>query len=337
MNVSRLRDLSDKQKLNLYKFIEDESENFYQSYEYNHYINHCFNYIDYSLVCYEGNKIYGYIPQWVRNKCIESIPWRDRGGPITKCETAETYLIKATDELSKKIHRPFIWRNYFNSSLKTNREFVKVSINTLSFRKKSVYDAVTTKVRNKLKLARKNELTCKIGPLNSEKVDSFYKLFFGNRKKFGVPVYCKYIFQNLYKILKEDNVINLEVLCKDKTVLSSMIFFAYKGCIIDAYAASSKVGKQLNANDFAIFKMLEFCVSNNYNIFDFGADSRQQNSLISYKLKWGGESEEVINSSNEVFSDIDHHNRKYDFVRFVLRHSPDFVYKLFSKLIIGVI
>lgn len=308
----------------------------YQSIEFSSVIDNVFNYTNYSLVAFDDNgDVVGYLPQWKKGAIIESVPWRDKGGPV--CSNEETLLqfIKSTKHM---VHEGeacgFIWRDFQTDFLDNYTYFINVDVDLEPHDVETYWSKIGTKVRGKVKQARKNGLLFKaIENVTEREVRQFYNLFLYNRKKFGVPVYPVELFKSYFNCLSSERITLFHVY-KNEEVVGSLIMLHDRYKAIDAYSASSREGIALKANDFLIYNMINYCIEHGIQSFDFGADSPLQESLIQYKLKWLGKKRAVVNSFYGKVQEIDHNEAKYKFLRRILTVSPMWFYKLISRLVV---
>lgn len=330
-----LTETNDTQKSELFKYLNDNSFLPYHLLEFNDLVSNTFNYIDVSLVVFENNNIVGYVPQFIKSNIVESVPWRDKGGPLYDNEEILQILISKTKEIvdNKKLSG-FLWKDFCCEYLPNHNYFVNVDIDLLKIEDdKSILSHRNT--RNKIKQAEKNKLYFKdITNHSTEyKIDSFYLLFCENRKKLGVPTYSKSFFENLFSSLQEK--INVyAVYSIDNKLLTIMIVLIHQNKAIDAYSASTLNALSLRANDFLLYKTLSYLKQKNVYSFDFGADSPLQEGLIHYKMKWNGVKRIISTSYYKDATENDHNIKKYDLIKKVIKLMPNVIYTLFSKLVV---
>ena len=212
---------------------------------------------------------------------------------------------------------------------------INVDIELAEFDKEDYWKALSSKVRGKIRQARKNKLRFKVLDVPDEKaVQIFYSLFVENRRRLGVPAYSIALFKSYFKHFLHDTIKLCEV-CTDKNEVVSSLILLHNGQVaIDAYSGSSEKAFQLRANDFMIFSVVTFCLNKGIGKFDFGADLPLQESLISYKTKWLGQRRRITSSNWGNVRDIEYNRKIYEIARSILRRLPLLPYRLISTLLV---
>lgn len=338
MKIKQFNQLNELEKINLQKYIDNYKNKKlpYHTLDFIKVIDNSFNYKNFSLVAIDDkNKIKGFVPQWQKGNTIESVPWRDKGGPLFDNDIVLSKIIENTKKIveNEKL-KGFIWRDFECEKLKKLSHQINVDIDLSKFDTDKYWNNILSKVRTKIKKATKNGLIFNVENIKDIKaINNFYKLFELNRKRLGVPVYSKKLFLSYFKYFKEKNI-NLFNVYKDKNVVASFILLNYKNYAIDAYSATNHLGLKLKASDFIVYNVINYCIKKGIKNFDFGADSPMQESLISFKLKWLGEKRKIISSYWGNVIEMDHNDKKYDLIKKVIRKMPLFIYRIFSRLVV---
>lgn len=304
----------------------------YQTIEFANVLDDVFDYENFSIVAFRGSNAVGFLPQWKKGKALESVPWRDKGGPVFCDEEALGCLIKESKRIVER-HRlkGFIWRNFETSSLKNRKYFIEVAINLKEYWGKDFFDCVQSKLRNKLRQADGYGLKFVCAKRNEKTVRHFHKLFRANRKKLGVPTYSLAFFQSIIRNIPDDNLKIFEVRKEEKILSAIIVLFCGKQAI-DAYSASTQQALTLKGNDFMIWKTLNWCINRKMQIFYFGADSPLQISLLAYKMKWRGQKRVITDSYFGKVSSVDHN--KHKFIKEIIKRTPNFFYDVLSVALV---
>ena len=277
----------------------------------------------------------GFLPQWNCHGVVESVPWRDKGGPrydddkVLKCFIEETQRIVQTKGL-----KGFCWRNFKTDFLDSYSHLVNVTIDLTKYTPETFPKAVGFKVRGKVKNALSNGLTWIVEQdALPAHLRSFYHLFRTRRKELGVPAYPFRLFESYFRHIPSSRIKLFNVYRENKTI-ASLILLHNKHIAIDAYSASNAQGMELKANDLMIHEVILYCIRQNIKTFDFGADSPFQKSLIQYKMKWLG----TINPVNVAYfgkiRERDHNEPRYDAFKRLIRIMPMQAYSFFSRMIV---
>lgn len=339
MRIERYTHLDESLDESLRTFLhENEEYSFpYHFLEFCQVIEEVFGYQNLSLVALDAlGKVAGYLPQWKRGTVIESVPWRDRGGPVCRDEDVVKAFIDATKSMVRERRvKGFIWKGFETPLLDNYRYFVNVEIDLSKYTAESYWKSLSCKERNTIRSAQKNGLTFRVE--NNEllkTIESFYALFVNNRKRLGVPVYPMKLFHSYMRNFPGEKIKIFSVSTGGEgSVISSLILLHNKVRGVEAYFASNERALTLKGNDLMMFGVITYCMNNGLRYYDFGADSPIQKSLIDYKLKWLGEKTELSTSFYGDVREGDHNKPQYLFFRRILRGMPMPLYRALSHIV----
>ena len=338
--IKYYHELNERQIYELNDFLEQRKDKIlpYQRLPFVKVIDEVFKYENISLIAYntKGN-IEGFLPQWIVGRYIESVPWRDKGGPVFVSPDVIREFEKKCKELLMKNRRikGVVWKDFRHSSSNQSSYFVNINVDLANRKIDEFYSNLPSKIRGKIRQAERNGLEFRIVKNKNEKeLLIFYKLLVENRHRIGVPVYPLSLFQSYFKFFPDEDIMLFNVATADKKVVAAMILLINTGVAIDAYSASSDLGKSLKANDYLVYQILEYCIQKGIKMFDFGADSPHQKSLIDFKLKWMGEKRVILTSFIGEFEEFDHNKPSYDLIKYLIQKFPRPIYRLFSVAVI---
>ena len=307
----------------------------YSNLEYNNIITNNFNYKNYSFIVFNINKdIVGYLPQWLDNKKLISVPWRDRGGPLFENSNVLKYIININKNIitNNKNISCFVWKDFKTEYLQNYKYYINLYL-SLNFSITEYYNNLNSKIKNKINQAKKNHLIFNItNDIKISNLKEFYKIFLINRKLLGVPAYSFNFFSEF--IINYKNKIYLSNILHQNNVISSSLLLAYNKKVISLFSCSLPISKKLKSNDFMNIEIINFLYKKGYSTYDFGSDSPLQSSLINYKLKWGAKKRHVKYSYYGNYKIFDHNLNKYIIYKKIIRYLPMALYKLLSKIII---
>ncbi len=287
-----------------------------------------------SLIAFdEDNEIIGYLPQWRKGKCIESVPWRDKGGPIPPTGEHVSAFVESTRKLvAEKNCNGIIWKDCQTEEFSSQDVAINVDLPLASRTQEDLWAGISN--RRTVRQAQRNGLICVENQPDRNSINLFYDLFVQTRRRLGVPVYSRKVFESLLPCLKQGHGTILSANL-DKKMVAAMILLNTPRTAIYAYGASSDRGRALRANDFLMWNAIAHSLRRGAANFDFGSDSPGQESLIRFKLKWGGKKRVVRNAVEGNVAPIDHTKGIYALAGTILRQMPLPLYKLASRLIIG--
>lgn len=338
IRVKKYNNLQKEELEKLKRFLEINEPNIlpYHTIEFAKVIDEFFGYRNLSLVAFnDQGEVIGYLPQWEKKKIIESVPWRDKGGPIYDNEDVLITFINKTKKMVNQLNlKGFIWKDFQTRFLENYSYFVNIEIELTEYTIESYWNKLPSKTRRAIRSAEKNGLIFKIEKQNIHNaIKAFYDLFITNRKKLGVPVYPIDFFKAYFEYIPQKQI-KMFTIYKDNVPVASLILLhnCYKA--IYAYPASNELGKKLRANDMMVYNVIKYCIKNGIKYFDFGADSPLQTGLIRFKSKWLGKKRFIITSFYGNVREIDHNKPKYNLIRKIIKKMPTKFYITFSKIIV---
>ena len=204
ISIKLLMSLDDGEAVALHYYLDRMQDRLlpYHTLEFGRVIDEIFRYENLSLAAFrfDGNVV-GFLPQWNRCGIVESVPWRDKGGPLYDNDEVLHHLIKETKRIVQtRGLKGFCWRNFSTDSLENYSHLVNVTVDLTKYTYESFPKAVNFKVRGKVKNALASGLFWKIetGDLKNP-LHSFYRIFSGRRKELGVPVYPFRLFESYFQ------------------------------------------------------------------------------------------------------------------------------------------
>jgi len=339
LKVKLYKDLNEGEIDALKSYLTNKS-NFtlpYQTVSFLRLVDDVFDYRNLSLVALSdsGNPC-GFIPQWKKGKVVESVPWRDKGGPVYDTKDVLDILRSRSVNLAREVGaKGILWKDFQDPEFNHNAYYINVDIELSKFDQGSYWQGLSSKVRGKVRQARKKNLHFKMsGSPDEIAIHDFYSIFVENRWRLGVPTYPIDLFVGYFKYFSEENIKLCEVLTDEGEVLASLILLHTDRIAIDAYSGSTRKGMIKRANDFMIYNVVSFCIQNRIDLFDFGADSPFQESLILYKCKWLGKRRSLTSSAWGEIREVDPNKKIYGPARSILRNLPYRAYQIASSLLV---
>ena len=206
-----------------------------------------------------------------------SMPWRDRGGILYTDEAAARALARQAAargrvELRQWQPAPFLESEGFRAVPHwVHRELPLAEPDLLweAFRKH-----VRRDVRRAERLGGRVEWSRGRGA-----ADRFWPLFSHRRRELGVPTYPRAWFRALAETFDVDFGV---------APGGAVCLLRFAGRTIYGYATTTADGRRLGAADLLLWESIRRAASRGDAVFDFGADSPHNHSLIAYKEKWGG-------------------------------------------------
>ena len=243
----------------------------------------------YFLIAESGGKIAGLLPL-AHNKTIlfgnslTGLPFCPYGGPIADNDDIALALCDHALALSKSIGatqlelrllRPLIADAPTQNIYYTFRRAISADHTTNM-------DAIPRKQRAMVRKGIKNELVAEVGT-----VDQFYELYLDNIHRHGTPGSPKAFFAAMQKHFGKDCEI-LIVKSKTGELLTGVLSLFFKEEVLPFYAGDYPAARDLAANDFKYWAVMQRAADRGARLFDFGR-SKSGTGPYSFKKNWGFE------------------------------------------------
>ena len=141
-------------------------------------------------------------------------------------------------------------------------------------------------VRRKIRKASKSEFNFRIGESEAD-LEAFFRLETGVRKNHGLPPQPYSFFANIWKHLKPRDMMFLPVLEYQGEIVAAVLMLRFKDTYYYEYSASDSRFWPLGANQLIIWEIVKMAHSEGVRRFDFGRSSLTNESLLTFKRRWG--------------------------------------------------
>ncbi|MEI6040057.1 MAG: GNAT family N-acetyltransferase [Candidatus Berkelbacteria bacterium] len=120
---------------------------------------------------------------------------------------------------------------------------------------------------------------------------SYHDLNQVTKRNLGVPAHPMKFFENIYQEMPQ----NVDIyFAKYKGKIIAGIFnLVFKDTIINAYGASNKKFLKYHPNNLLAWQAIEDGCKNGYKYFDFGRVGQDNNELLNFKKRWGGQEKQL--------------------------------------------
>ncbi len=299
----------------------------YHTREWAKVVKKVFNFKEKSLVCIdsEGN-LTGILPLWLVNKHrVINSPWRDRADMIVldsmSGELIQRWLSDMPYDLILKD-----WSHGLPSANFFLEKYWITSCVDLTGGEEFVCRGLNSSVHRNIRKARKLGVEI-IQDTTYEGMMKFYLLFRKTRKRLGVPIYMWDLFESMLSYLN-NGMMRLYLGYLNGHAISGALFLDTHNASIYAYGASDYKYQSTRVNDLLFFYAILDSINLKKGLFDFGADSPGQESLLRFKRKWGAVQKTLPTAHNIKGFDIaksDFSSQKYHFARQLLSCFPEWM------------
>jgi FemAB-related protein (PEP-CTERM system-associated) len=145
-----------------------------------------------------------------------------------------------------------------------------------------MWKGLDRKVRNQVRKAEKNALTCEIG--GQTLVDDFYPVFASNMRDLGTPVYSKRFFAEVLSVFPD--AAKVFVVRKDRRPIAAGIGYVYRDRFEMPWASSLRALHEFCPNNLLYWTAIRHAAVTGCKIFDFGRSTPNEGTYH-FKAQWG--------------------------------------------------
>ena len=305
----------------------------YHYLEYARVIDEHFQYPNLSLAAFDQyQRPVGWLPQWRHGCLIESVPWRDRGGPLFDDPEVLNLLLNETKALATEHGcRGLNWKDFSAPGLTAYEAGLSMTADLTVGPPEVLWRRVEGK--NIIRQAEKNGLIFRRSASPAEDLPAFYEMFEETRRRLGVPAYSPAFFQTLFRCLA-DRQAALFFAVRGEARLAGLICLMTPEKMIYAFGASNEEGRTQRANNFVLWQAQLQAKNWGLGTFDFGTDSLLQTGLLKFKEKLGGCPRKVFNAHWGRVKEMDHNRPLYAPVKMVMSHLPRPLFRWASRQLV---
>ena len=217
---------------------------------------------------------------------LVSVPFVNYGGLLCNSEAAQTALLDEAQRIRLSLGAGHVELRHLGqglSGLPTNEHKVTMVL-PLEASSEKQWTGFNPKLRNQVRKAEKNGLSCTVGHL--ELLDDFYRIFARNMRDLGTPVYGKEFFRNVLSSFPETTRI-FAVSYQGKTIAAGIGSW-FRDTIEMPWASSIGDYKSLCPNNMLYWEAIKFAIENGSSRFDFGRSTPNEGTY-NFKKQWGAE------------------------------------------------
>lgn len=219
---------------------------------------------------------------------LSALPFCVYGGIVAANEAAKAALDQAAQALAAQLRVDYLEYR--------NREIQHADWPTkdlyVTFRKEidpnveNNMQAIPRKQRAMVRKGIKAGLQSNI----DQDIERFFFAYASSVHRLGTPVFSKKYFRLLKEIFADD--CELMIITKDGETISSVLSFYFRDEILPYYGGGTDKARNLAANDFMYWELMQRTCEKGYKTFDFGRSKRDTGSY-SFKKNWGFEPQQL--------------------------------------------
>jgi len=272
----------------------------------------------YHLALDSQERVAGVLPMFLmrdifRRKYLVSCPFSNFAGICAATPSAAEILLEKAIEIANAEGVEFIEFRQLGKKLSAELP-LKESFVTLMLKLPSdhaeMWNGLSSKARNKIRLGRKNGLEPDFG---TEYLCDFYSVYAKNMRYLGTPVFPLKMFKAITEEFGER--VDLLVLKHEGRPVSGMFYLKFKNILSEPWAASLREYNRIKVNNLLYWRAIEYACDNGFEYLDFGRSTRDTGTDI-FKRQWGAEPVQLyyqyyLNKAREV-PVVDANNNKYE-------------------------
>jgi FemAB-related protein (PEP-CTERM system-associated) len=262
----------------------------YHGYAWKKVIEQSFGHATHYLAALDGSgKVAGVLPlvhmkSRLFGNFLVSVPFVNYGGLLCESECALQALLGGAEKLRVSCGAAHVELRHlgFEVAGLPSRQHKVTMVLPLSGDPQAQWTGFNAKLRNQVRKAEKNGLSCRVGQL--ELLDDFYRVFARNMRDLGTPVYGKDFFRNVLTGLPETTRI-LAVSHQGRTIAAGIVSW-YRQTMEMPWASSVGDFKALCPNNLLYWEAIQFAIGRGCSAFDFGRSTPNEGTY-NFKKQWG--------------------------------------------------
>ncbi|MEN6321049.1 MAG: GNAT family N-acetyltransferase [Syntrophaceae bacterium] len=299
-----------------------------------------------ALVDISNNEIRAALPlfevrSWLTGNRMVSIPYATLCDPLINTNNDMEILLEDVLNLGKKLKTSYIEiRTLHSSSLIQDRRLVchqfykhhylKLDKNP-EVLKKSFH---RTNVKQRIQRALDCDISIKIADSESDLI-KFFKLHAKTRRKLSLPPQPYIFFKLLWEMFIPLNQMILLLAEHKNLAIAGLILFKFKDRVSAEFLATDEEYLNISPNHLLFWEAIKSAYNDGFKIFDFGRTSPHNESLMSFKNRWGTQ---VTNLPqffypHDVLKKVTERetSKGYKLIQKLCKNSPESLYQLIGR------
>lgn len=193
-------------------------------------------------------------------------------------------------------------------------------------------------IQRKIRRAERDGLIYREGS-SQEFLNHFYRLFILTRRRHKLPPQPKAWFANLVRFFGE--ALKIRLALNDERPIAAIMTIAYKGTLAYKYACSDSRFNNLGGIHLLLWNAIQDAKAGGLCCLDFGRTDADQQSLITFKNRWGASHSNLTYSrygdskrSTHAF-DLSATKWKCRAAKYVVSHTPSRIVSKIGQMLYG--
>ncbi len=272
------------------------------------------------ISAWRDRQIVGWLPMVVSRSLlfgrrVVSLPYVNEAGVLAEDDAVAEALLERASQVARKTSAGSIELRHrqplgMDRLTPIRRDKVGMTL-ALADGADRMWDAIPSKVRNLVRKAEKQDVTCRVGGV--ELLDAFFAVFAQNMRDLGTPVLPRKLFRAILHHFQDDA--ELVIAERDGQVMAAGLLVHSHGVTEVPSASSLRQFNFTNANMALYWAMLKRAAERGSATFDFGR-STIDSGPHRFKKQWGAAPHELGWQSCALGRDVASASREED--RFAL-------------------
>lgn len=292
----------------------------------------------------ENAMVFCKVESWLTGRRLVSLSFSDHCDPLVDCESDREVLTAALEDEAEREQWDYVEvrpLQYFEFTTQLRRTTVSYSYHKLDLRPALdvLFDNLhKSSIQRKIRRAEREGLIHREGSTN-EFLDHFYDLFTLTRERHKVPPQPKVWFANLMGYFGE--ALKIRLAFKDNRPVAGIMTIAYKDTLAYKYGGCDSGFNNLGCMHLLLWRAIRDAKAGGLRFLDFGRTDADQQSLITFKNRWGAShsvltySRYGVSESSTHFFDLSTAKWKARTAKYVLSHLPSRVFSKIGQMLYG--
>lgn len=292
----------------------------------------------------ENAIVFAKVESWLTGRRLVSLPFSDHSEPLVDWEDDAQALESAVREEFERDGWDYIeirpLRSFpFMKGLRSTQLNYSYHVLDLAPETNAIFENFhKSSTQRKIRRAEREGLTYREGS-SEEFVDEFYRLFLLTRRRHQLPPQPKMWFQNLVESFGD--ALKIRLALKGGKPVAAILTIGFKDTLSYKYGACDARFNNLGCMHMLLWNAIREAKASGLRYFDFGRSNAGQESLITFKNRWGAAQSRVtyvrygLSERSTNLFDLSAAQWKADTTKWVVSHLPSRMVSKIGELLYG--
>jgi CelD/BcsL family acetyltransferase involved in cellulose biosynthesis len=166
-----------------------------------------------------------------------------------------------------------------------------------------------------------------------DEFELFYGLHLKTRKRLGVPVQPKALFDNIWEQMLKSGLGFALIAFAGETPIGGGVFFSFNDTVVFKYSASDMKYKSLQPSHAFIWSAMRIARERGCTTFDFGRTDRSHEQLRRFKNSWNATEHDLNYTIIADHPRPERLSKLQTALGHIIRHTPEFVCRISGEVL----